>query len=162
MSTELGADPTQVLGGCGDDALLADAYFKHESLWWLINNTAIRRVLVKEHKSGSSKKDLQELRLTLGNLNPVRPVEVRSTTGGLHDRCVIPRAGNVTVLGTSIRQVGTTLTVATEVQEEPSNAYRELYEKLWDTGTVLEPETPTSPRPPLDAESSESDKGSAH
>ncbi|MEV6716250.1 hypothetical protein AB0M48_29895 [Lentzea sp. NPDC051208] len=130
--------------------MLVDAYFKAEFVPWLLDSTALTRVLVsgRHHKA---RHDLAALAVVLGTLpGAAAKLEVRSTTSPeLHDRCLIHENGTVQLLGASLTGVGRNLTAVISPQATIQKTYKELYERLWAEAVPL---TPVSPRPDTSSE----------
>lgn len=136
--------------------LLVEAYFKADFIPWLLDSTALNRVLVSA-KHPQANKDLGTLAVALGTIpGAAAKLEIRSTTSPeLHDRCLIHEDGTVQLLGASLTGVGRNLTAVITPQEMIQKTYRELYERLWAEAAPVTPVTPksdtSSPEPPASA-----------
>ena len=126
--------------------LLVDGYFKADMIEWLVQSTAIRRVLVSA-RHHSAKKDLGALAVALGTVPGADAIEVRSSEDGmLHDRCVIAPDQTVKLLGSSVNGVGKHLTAIIQPSPDIMTAYRSKYEKLWQEATPLAPQAVQVPK----------------
>ena len=120
--------------------MLVDAYFKPESVPWLIEATTIRRVLVSS-RHRDAERDLARMGVALASVpKAADELVVRSTSSAeLHDRCLIHADGVVQLLGASINGVGRNLTAIVLPHVSIQRTYRELYEGLWDDATPVDP-----------------------
>ncbi|MYR36533.1 hypothetical protein GTX14_05990 [Streptomyces sp. SID4944] len=120
--------------------LLVDAYFKAESLVWLIESTNLRRVLISS-RHAKSEKDRKTIAVALATIPNGSDVEVRHTHDpSLHDRCVVSASGNVQLLGSSVNGVGKHLTAVITPSMDISAIYRRKYEDLWQGAETVEPQ----------------------
>ncbi|MFE9699023.1 hypothetical protein [Streptomyces lavendulae] len=120
--------------------LLVDAYFKADSLVWLIESTNLRRVLISS-RHPKSEKDRQTIAVALATVPNGSDVEVRHTSDpALHDRCVVSEGGEVQLLGSSVNGVGRHLTAVITPSADIAKAYRQKYEALWRDAAVVEPQ----------------------
>ncbi|MFF6790357.1 hypothetical protein ACFY9C_14880 [Streptomyces filamentosus] len=119
--------------------LLVDAYFKADSLVWLIESTNLRRVLISSRQP-RSERDRQTIAVALATVPNGSDVEVRHTADpSLHDRCVIGEKGDVQLLGSSVNGVGKHLTAVITPSSDISQVYRKKYEALWGDAAKVEP-----------------------
>jgi hypothetical protein len=120
--------------------LLVDAYFKAESLVWLIESTNLRRVLISSRHQ-KAEKDRQTIAVALATVQNGSDVEVRHTEDpALHDRCVVGANGDVQLLGSSVNGVGKHLTAVITPSPDIASVYRKKYEALWQSAEVVEPQ----------------------
>ena len=133
------------------DALLVEPYFRLEHLLLVTNSTEITRVLTSER---TNQADRSALKTGVEALTLARRFEVRVTGRELHDRGLIPPAGNATLIGSSLNSVGRVVTVMTEV-DDGADQLRSVYERMWDEATHLASASqPSSPPPPASGQQS--------
>jgi hypothetical protein len=122
------------------EGLLIDAYFKADSLPWLIESTTLRRILISSRHQ-SSGKDRQLIAVALATVPNGSDMEVRHTSDpALHDRCVVGQDGSVQLLGTSVNGVGKHLTAVIVPSDDIAMVYRKKYEDLWAKAQALKPQ----------------------
>lgn len=120
--------------------LLVDAYFKADTLVWLIESTNLRRILISS-RHPKSEKDRQIIAVALATVPNGSDVEVRHTNNpALHDRCVISEHGDVQLLGSSVNGVGRHLTAVMTPSDDIAKVYRKKYEDLWQKATPVQPQ----------------------
>ncbi|MFH9892317.1 hypothetical protein ACH4OQ_19940 [Streptomyces luteogriseus] len=120
--------------------LLVDAYFKAESLVWLIESTTLRRVLISS-RHPKSERDRQRIAVARATVPNGSDVEVRHTDNpGLHDRCVVSETGSVQLLGSSVTGVGKHLTAVITPADDIAQVYRQKYEALWKDAEIVTPQ----------------------
>ncbi len=120
--------------------LLVDAYFKAESLVWLIESTNLRRVLISS-RHPKADRDRQTIAVALATVPNSSDVEVRHTNDpALHDRCVVSANGDVQLLGSSVNGVGRHLTAVITPSTDISAVYRKKYEDLWQSAEPVDPQ----------------------
>ncbi|MGW7239798.1 hypothetical protein [Streptomyces sp. NPDC054804] len=120
--------------------LLVDAYFKAESLVWLVESTNLRQVLISS-RHPKSEKDRQTIAVALATIPNGRDIEVRHTGDpALHDRCVVGETGHVQLLGSSVNGVGKHLTAVISPSDDIARVYKEKYEALWQAAETVEPQ----------------------
>jgi hypothetical protein len=139
------------IGAAGPGAMLADPYVGLAEALRLATSTGVDRVLVGG--GPTRKKDNAEMKAAL-DLAPIgRDFEVRVAGHELHDRCLMPRSGPVTMIGGSLNTFGKRSVVLTTV-EDHDGAVRNTYEDLWSKAEPLvqysppkevKPEDPDSP-----------------
>lgn len=139
---------TRVAASAGK-GLLVDAYFKVDFVPWLIETTALRRLLLSSRHPQAAR-DLSLLAVALGTVAHAGDLQVRSTGDpGLHDRCIIGDDDRVLLLGTSINGVGRSMTAVIAPDDEVMRVYRNRYEVMWANATTVEPQRPgAAPSPP--------------
>jgi hypothetical protein len=128
----------RVIGRIGElgHCALVDPYFTYERLPDLIRATQVGRVLT----SSRDAKKLEVLRLALAGFDPNASPDVR-TSDAFHDRFVIPDAGPIWLLGTSLTGVGKRLALMVEVKDETvSSAIRERFEEEWSQAAPVREE----------------------
>jgi len=134
----------RVIGRIGElgPCALVDPYFTFERLPDLIRATQVERVLT----SSRDPKKLEVLRLALGGFEPGASPGIR-TSDVFHDRFVIPDAGPIWLLGTSLTGLGKRLALMVEVEDETvSSAIRTRFEEEWSQAApVREEEEPQEP-----------------
>ncbi|QDQ12822.1 hypothetical protein [Streptomyces spectabilis] len=124
--------------------LLVDAYFKAQSIGWLIESTNLRRVLISS-RHRSSEQDRQQIAVALATVPNGSDLEVRHTGDrALHDRCVVGATGEVQLLGSSVNGVGKHLTAVITPSDDIAAVYRTKYEGLWQKATVVAPQPVTA------------------
>jgi hypothetical protein len=124
--------------------LLVDAYFKAQSVSWLIESTNLRRVLVSS-RHRSSEQDRQQIAVALATVPNGSDLEVRHTNDpALHDRCVVSASGEVQLLGSSVNGVGKHLTAVITPSDDIAAVYRQKYEGLWQNAQVVTPQPVTA------------------
>jgi hypothetical protein len=132
---------TRVTANAGA-GMLVDAYFKAESVPWLVETTTLRRVLVSSRHQ-SATRDLTRMAVALATVPNAGELEVRSTDAPeLHDRCLIGADGGVQLLGSSVNGVGRSMTSVITPDVEVMRFYRDRYEGLWSSATVIVPQQP--------------------
>lgn len=120
--------------------LLVDAYFKAESLAWLVESTNLRRVLISS-RHPKSEKERQTIAVALATIPNGGDIEVRHTSDpALHDRCVVGKSGSVQLLGSSVNGVGKHLTAVISPSDDIAKVYREKYEALWQVADPIKPQ----------------------
>ena len=136
--------------------MIVDAYFKAEFLPWLVESTALKRLLVSSRHQGASK-DLARMAVALATVPNAGELQVRSTDDHeLHDRCIINADGRLQLLGASVNGVGRSMTAVITPDDEVMRVYRERYESLWEQATPLDPQQPGAALPPASSASSPS------
>ncbi|MFE2886324.1 hypothetical protein [Streptomyces sp. NPDC059272] len=124
--------------------LLVDAYFKAESVTWLIESTNLRRVLISS-RHRSSEQDRQQIAVALATVPNGSDLEVRHINdAALHDRCVVSANGEVQLLGSSVNGVGKHLTAVITPSDDIATVYRKKYEGLWTSAQVVTPQPVTT------------------
>jgi hypothetical protein len=132
---------TRAIAAAGE-GLLFDPYFKADMLSWLGGSTTIRRVLIREARRESEKKDHDLFPMYLGHLEETADVEVRVTTSDtLHDRGVIHDDGAISLMGTSLSGIGKHLTTIVPLPAEAGQPWREHIERLWEDARPIVPTT---------------------
>lgn len=127
------------IGAVGPGAMLADPYVRLEEALRLATSTGVDRVLVGGGPARA--KANAEMRAAL-DLAPIgRVFEVRVAGKELHDRCLVPRSGPVTMIGGSLNTFGKRSVVLTTV-EDRDGAVRRTYEDLWTQAEPLVQHTP--------------------
>lgn len=119
-----------------EDVMVVDPYFRATQLLQLYELPTLTRVLTSE-KIG--KKDLVAIRSTAGVITWDRTFEIRAAPPetGVHDRYLIPRVGAIFQVGTSLKGVGHSFTVMSEMQDV-SELVRERFEAIWkDSGVIF-------------------------
>ena len=112
--------------------MLADPYLRSDDVLALAASTGVDRILVGER--GKSRHDA--IRAGVPALAVERVIEVRVAGRELHDRCLIPAAGPITVIGGSLNGAGSNITIVTQIND-PEGAVRTSYEDLWDSAEIL-------------------------
>ncbi|MQS17925.1 hypothetical protein F7Q99_38490 [Streptomyces kaniharaensis] len=128
------------LAGAG---LLVDPYFKAESLA-LIATTTLARILITASKPNAktAEKEHAAIAVALASVPNASDIEVRASgDSSLHDRCIIGADQRVQLLGSSVNGVGKHLTAVISPPEDIAHAYRQKYEKLWDSAQRIEPQS---------------------
>ncbi|TKA00499.1 hypothetical protein [Actinacidiphila oryziradicis] len=127
--------------------LLVDPYFKADHLPWLVETTLLRRVMVTDKQKPA---DLSSLRVALATVPGANEVEIRVGDGKqIHDRCLIEETRQVVLLGASMTGIGKHLTALFAPGPPIQQAYRDTYERLWQSAETLAPQHPiTPPRSP--------------
>lgn len=132
---------TRVAANAGA-GMLVDAYFKAELVLWLVESTALNRVLVSS-RHPRAKSDLARMAVALATVPNAATLQVRSTDNPeLHDRCIIGENGRLQLLGASVNGVGRSMTAVITPDNEVMRVYRERYENLWSKATPVEPQQP--------------------
>lgn len=128
------------------DALLVDPFFGLDQLLIILQSTSVTRVLVgPKTKTGT-------LAAALNSLTLPREFAIR-VSGEVHDRFIIPKAGPVDALGTSLNGVGKKFTVMTTLDAPVADTIRSKHEDLWRAAvpvetTALETVTQTTDKTP--------------
>lgn len=116
-------------------ALLVDPYFKMEHILHIIQQTAVERILVGEQLP---KNERAQLAAAVDTLVIERPFEIRMASANeMHDRFIIPEAGPVETMGTSLTGVGKKLTVMQSINPPTADGIRDSYLKIWANAEVL-------------------------
>lgn len=126
------------IGAAGPDAMLADPYLTHRDALSLAATTGVTRLLVGERGKA---KERDAIRAALPAMTLDRLVKARVAGKELHDRCLIPVTGPVTMIGGSLNGAGKHLTILTPF-EDPSGAVRTTYETLWGSADPLAESAP--------------------
>jgi hypothetical protein len=113
-------------------AMLVEPYFRLDQLLPVIQITEVTRVLCG---SRTKAQEREALRLAVEGLRVVRPFEVR-VSDDLHDRYVVPDAGPVMFIGSSLNGLGVHPTVLGELADT-SDSVRSLYEDAWKVAQPL-------------------------
>ncbi|QXC59903.1 hypothetical protein KSP35_16180 [Aquihabitans sp. G128] len=127
------------IGSAGLGAMLADPYVGLEQALRLLTSTGVDRVLVGGGDARA--KANAEMRAALDVAPIGRVFEVRVAGRELHDRCLVPRSGPVTMIGGSLNTFGKRSVVLTTV-EDREGAVRRTYEDLWSKAETLVKCTP--------------------
>jgi hypothetical protein len=106
-------------------ALLVDPYFGLDQLLVVLQGTSVTRVLV------GPKTNIGALATATASLVLPREFIIR-VSPQVHDRFVIPPAGGVDALGTSLNGVGRKFTVMTSLQGPVADTIRAKHEELWE------------------------------
>lgn len=110
-------------------AMIVDPYFRLDQLMSIAAHTIVTRVLTSDR---IGKGDRASLADGIPRLTLARPFEVRiAFYDRMHDRLIIPDAGQVQFLGTSLSGVGKKLTVTGPLSDVASDALRKYYDDLW-------------------------------
>jgi hypothetical protein len=137
---------TRVVANAGA-GMLVDGYFKADFVPWLVETTTMRRVLVSS-RPGKAAQDLGLIAVALATLPNAGQLEVRATNSPeLHDRCIIGADGTVQLLGSSVNGVGRNMTAVVRPDPDVMRTYRDRYENLWKSATVVEPQPPAGGPP---------------
>lgn len=132
---------TRALAAAGA-GLLADPYFKADTLEWLVNATGIVRLLVGSLRT-EQQRNVEYLRLTLAamaNTSGVDRLEVRASSAAtFHDRVLVNGNGAVQMLGTSVTGVSRHLTTIVELPGVAAPVVREHVEELWRDAAPVNP-----------------------
>jgi hypothetical protein len=113
------------------DALLVDPFFGLDQLLVILQSTSVTRVLVgPKTKTGT-------LAAALTSMTLPRNFTIR-VSGEVHDRFIIPSAGAVDALGTSLNGVGRKFTVMATLDPPVADAIRSKHEELWRAAKPVE------------------------
>jgi hypothetical protein len=118
-----------------DNVMVVDPYFRCAQFLDLYRLPTLTRVLTSP-KIG--KKALAEITATAGVVQWGRSFEVRAakSDAGMHDRILIPSAGSVYQVGTSLGSIGDSFTVLSEIQDL-ADTVRDHFEKVWSDAEVI-------------------------
>lgn len=125
------------------DALLVDPYFKLDHLLDILVRTTVRGVLISR-KTG--KGQLAGLETAISNNSLEREFEIR-VEEEFHDRYVIPRSGDVDMIGASLNGVGKKPTVMVTIKSPAADQIRRTYQELWDRASPIAAATAEEARP---------------
>jgi hypothetical protein len=122
------------------EALLADPYFKANTIGWVLASTKINRVLMSEKGAASrGEKGIVAARLAAADVG--HRIEVRITASPeFHDRALLATKGSVWLLGTSLNGVGRHLSALVRPDRECWPLYRSRLEALWEAAETLTPQ----------------------
>jgi hypothetical protein len=117
-----------------EDAMLVDGYLRVEVLPILLERTAVTRILTSRrgHDHGARIASLVAMLQRTDAMLQLR-------TGEVQDRYVIPPAGSIEMLGTSLSGVGKHVSAYIEVADPVATELRQLHERLWADAEVLHP-----------------------
>ena len=122
-----------------DRPLLVDAYFDETSLSDIVLHTTVSRLLLSD-KGG--KRGASRVAAVIGAAGRFsldgRPLEIRCS-GDLHDRFVVPAAGAVDAIGTSLNSADRHITTYVTIGGPEAGDLRLHVEGLWDAARPLFP-----------------------
>ena len=125
-----------------DDVLVVDAYLKLDGLIHLMRLPQVARVLTSDETSPGQKKPSAKLATFEHVVGAAAAPAFQARSLGpkkLHDRYVIPQAGHVLTLSTSLNSIGDRIGTATWLDDIASAAVRKAHEALWVEATPVEP-----------------------
>ncbi|GAA1680917.1 hypothetical protein GCM10009765_32610 [Fodinicola feengrottensis] len=131
---------TRTFSGAGK-GMLVDPFLKPEAVQWLLQDTTIRRVLIKSAGGRKElKRDQDEIAIALGALEHGSELEIRhADSKEMHDRCLIADNDTVMVIGSSLSGIGKNVTALIQAPPDIARMYRERNEQLWQRATPLVP-----------------------
>jgi len=115
------------------DALLIDPYFKLDQLRDILVRTTVRGVLIS---SKTGKAEIAALGAALSKHSFEREFEIRIAEE-IHDRYIIPRSGDVDMVGTSLTGVGKKPTVMVTIKSPAADEIRRTHQAVWERATPL-------------------------
>jgi hypothetical protein len=121
------------------DALIVDPYLQSTDLLTLLELPSVKRVLTKDTRIRGETAEVRSRRfaIALGARADVELKYLLGRGGELHDRLVIPTAGEALMIGTSLG--GSQMTVISHLSEDTTTLLRAHYEELWAQGDKLDP-----------------------
>lgn len=138
----------RVIGQIADvgESLLVDPYFSFENLVHLFEATQVRGVLT----GTQDKKKLASLQVALAGLPLERDFEIRKSDV-FHDRFVVPLAGPVWMLGTSLNGIGNRFSVMVQIDDPVlASSIRSEVEKAWEAAETVR-KAERNPDPPTES-----------
>jgi hypothetical protein len=121
--------------GMGPSALV-DRYFSLNVFLAAAQRTKIQRILTGPRPE----KRIAGLQQALADVSMDRDFEIRiDESDRYHDRFVIPYAGSVWALGTSMNGIGVRRSIMTEIKGPVADAIRIDFEKAWESGEAVHP-----------------------
>jgi hypothetical protein len=120
------------------ECALVDPYFSLEGFVPIVQSTRVTRVLT----GSRDEQKLAMLNVALATVPDDRQFEIRKSDL-FHDRFVMPAAGSVWLLGTSLNGVGNRLSMMVEVTDEAiTRALSTQFEEAWDAAEPILAATP--------------------
>ena len=111
---------------------LVDGFFKPDNLRDIIQHTRVGRILVRPDEVLAA-----TLAAAVKQLNPARELEIRASEA-FHDRFIIPDAGRISLIGTSLSGVGKRFSLSVEIDEdEAARAVRTAFEGAWSQAILV-------------------------
>jgi len=120
-----------------DECMIADPYFRLESLEDVVAHTTCTRLLTSEHIGDT---ELDGLAIAVRDLGAEgnRRVDARvSSDKEFHDRFAIPPAGPVLFVGVSLGGIGKNFSIMGKISEPIASMIREKYEVFWAASNQL-------------------------
>lgn len=106
--------------------MVVDPYCREPQLNDLVRHTETTRVLIGPAVAR------EDFELTVGRIRPPKELELR-VSASVHDRHVIPDAGQVLAFGSSLGGIGGRKpSIVVRLSDDMSRAVRGTYEELWD------------------------------
>ncbi len=118
------------------DAMLVDPFFRLDDLLPVTMNTGISRLLTSDRSGKEGKARIGTLGVALDRLQLERPFEIR-VSDEIHDRFVIPSAGPVDSIGTSVGGIGRRFSVMVRIASPIADDIREGHERMWEAARNL-------------------------
>lgn len=117
-------------------SMLIDPYCRHEQIWDILGFDGITRVLTGPERS--SRNMHASIASALHKLGTDRRIEVR-WSAETHDRYLIPKSGNVVMLGMSLNGAGRKIGTIASLSSSASQVLRQQHEELWRASTPIPP-----------------------
>lgn len=118
-----------------DTCMLADPYFRFDSLPDIVQHTHCTRILTSKRLKPE---EISALSVALRDLDNSGEIEIRiCKQEEFHDRFILPNSGSISFIGTSANSIGRKFSLIGKIKEPVAELIRAKYEQLWREATCL-------------------------